>query len=213
MSWRQRAAQIRSSFTGTWSTWWGEAQRLARTMAPDVVRWRRELTTVYAQLVTAVQVVAATRVLLQRLPPDRRARHEAAQGALEEETRRLSALVWGDVEVELPGGVGAVPVIAVGIGALAVVGLAGLYVAREYVPVYLREAEAQLRRVKLEAEELRAREAASREGRRLQDSTLPAHPVPPADPLVTAGRVVGGLVVLGGLAVAGVWLRRTAWIR
>lgn len=208
MNWTARAQQIRSGFTGTWASWWRDAQARVATIAPDVARWRQQLQGTYAQLVTAVQVVAASRVLVDRLPADRRAKHVDAQGVLEEAARRLSALVWVDNDIEAPPGaqgVGAVPLVAVGVGALAVVGLGGLYVAREYIPVFLAQSEAQLQRVKLEHDELRAREDASKDGRTLQRSTLPDHPVaPPPGP--DFGKLIGGLVALGGLAVVGAFV-------
>lgn len=140
--------------------------------------------------------LAQTRATLDRMrtlvpsPPVTPEDHAAAEqlAAFEVRYHELAAGLYGDA-AEAPS-VGVVPLLVVGGLALGAAGIAWAVAAYQYA-VNLREQTALAER------ELTARVEASRAGRVLQPSTLPAPPPPPA-PAASSG---GGLWLLGGLGL------------
>ncbi|MCB9765632.1 MAG: hypothetical protein H6739_38010 [Alphaproteobacteria bacterium] len=141
-----------------------------------------------------------SRALVAKLPPGPEQAGEVQRlQRLEERYHTLAAGLYSDATVAHQPAMGVAPVLVVGGLAIGVAGTAWAVAAYEYA-ANLREQTA------LATEELSARVEASREGRPLQPSTLPAPP-PPTPGGGWAPYALGGAALLGAVLVLPHFLR------
>lgn len=187
-----------SEWTAAWNYLWREAQdRYATVIAANPKAYEPQVT-------SFVQELQSTRaqldVLKKRLSLSPSAVDAATYNRLAREHYELSTRFYSDTRPAQKPELGFAPImivlgIAIGVAASAWA-VAGWEYARS-----LRE------RTALAGRELEARIAASREGRQLQPSTLPAEP-PPSSPLEGL-KNLGGVLAVGGLVAAAFYLLPT----
>lgn len=182
--------------------WRALADRATRELGPritaDIAAYVPQVEAFLGALRDARTHLDAAAALLPSPPRDEADRRSLATWkALDQRYLDLSAGFYADAS-PAPG-MGAAPLLVVGGLLIGVAGVAWAVVTYEYA-VNLREQTA------LQLAELRAREAASKEGRALQDSTLAdpkRDPNTPKDPPDDDDGPGLGWLIAGGLALAG----------
>ena len=214
MSWSAPSwADVKAAWSSGWKSLSEQATRAYATAA------QVDPTGTLARVQAFVSALADSRAALDRMAaripnPPATAEDQAAYARLLDLERRYRDLAAGLYADAKPAGTAppAVPEVCIApvvlvVGGLAVgaVGVAWALAAYEYA-VNLREQTALAER------ELDARVTASREGRALQPTTLPAQPSPIDTATSTARRVgtlvVGGLVVVAGAILLPTLLRK-----
>lgn len=194
--------QIKESWSAGWKALHAEALRLYEQAI-------RQNPAAYAERVRAFAVaLAESRTHLDairgRLPQPPRTEEEARLHmnyvAMERRWLDLAAGFWSDAEAAREG-VGVAPVLVVGGIVVGVAAVSWALAAWEYA-VNLREQTA------LADRELAARVEASREGRQLPPSTLPAPPDPKKKAEGIGWLLVGGLVLAAGAAAVPALLKK-----
>jgi len=189
-----------------WSAGWKALHRramdkLGRSIQRDPESFRPQVEAALADLQASWAHLRRIQAMLSRIQdPQLRARTARAFAAMMQRYHTLAAGLYADAEqsqrAEVSGAV--VPLLIIGGILFGVAAIAWAVASREHAK-NLREQTA------LADHELAARVEASKEGRTLQDTTLPEQPA--AAPLLGAGTTGAagskvGLMLLGGLAIA-----------
>ncbi|MCK6527710.1 hypothetical protein L6R50_09150 [Myxococcota bacterium] len=193
-------AEAMASWGGSWRTWLDDqVRRLGDAVARDPEAHRASASRSLENLAVARGHLDAIKLGLRDLEgtPD----HSPAVANFNQLNARwwdLATPVYGNSDQAGAATFGVLPVVVLVIGAigLTVAGVVAAVAALNYT-TNLREQTA------LQLEDLRARVEASREGRALQDSTLPP---PPSESSGAGWWVLGGLaLVAGALTLPVLW--------